>query len=153
MLRAFAIALLLITTAVGAVGAISSPQVAQPSREHRATAETGCKRAPKPIVVNLPRSKYPNIDAHIEASWRKGYPKVLTIHRANADERRHKLLNGIPTRPGFDRDEAPAVVLRATWRADVAYVESRQNESAGASLGAQLRGWCSGQRVVYGFGP
>lgn len=151
MLRAFAIALLLVLLA-GVLGSFRASQ-ARPSREHNATAEMGCKRTPKPIVVNLPRSKYPNIDAHIEASWRKGYPKVLTIHRANADKRRHKLLNGIPTRPGFDRDEAPAVVLRATWRADVAYVESRQNESAGASLGAQLRGWCSGQRVVYGFGP
>lgn len=114
--------------------------------------DPGCRRQAKPVTIHLSAAKYPDITRHIKRSWSLGYPKVLTIHRRNADERRERLLRDIPTRKGYDRDEAPAAVLRASWRADVAYVESGQNRSAGASLGNQISPYCSGQRIRYSFG-
>ena len=42
------------------------------------------------------------------------------IWRKGADQRRDQLLQGIPTKPGYDRDEAPAAVLRKKVQADVA---------------------------------
>lgn len=103
--------------------------------------------------VYLSKRKYPAIVAHIKVSWRKGYPHVLTIHRKHADERRERLLRGIPTKPGYDRDEAPAATLRSSWRADVAYVPSSENRSAGARLGNAIEGHCNGSKVLYVFGP
>lgn len=103
--------------------------------------------------VYLSKRKYPNIIRHIKVSWRKGYPHVLTIHRKHADERRERLLRGIPTKPGYDRDEAPSAVLRSHWRADVAYVPSSENRSAGARLGNAIEGHCNGSRFIYVFGP
>ncbi len=66
--------------------------------------------------------------------------------------RRDRLLAGYPTRRGYDRDEYPPAIGRATWRADVAYVPSRENRSHGASMGAKLRGLCAGTRFRYVFG-
>lgn len=151
MLKLFGI-LFLLLTAVGAVGAISGPQAARPSREHRATAEPGCKRTPRPIVVNLSWSKYPNILDHEDdaihgrtADHRK-WPAILTIHRRNAGERRARLLANIPTRHGYDRDEWPMAFGRSTTAADVRYVPSSENRSAGSVVGNALSAYCSGQR-------
>ena len=110
---------------------------------------TGCKRPEKPIRVTFSRSKYPNIVAHIKESWREGFPRVLRINRDGTDDRRDALLEGVPTRRGYDRDEAPAAVLRSTVRASVRYVPSSENRSAGSSLGSQLAPYCDGTRVRY----
>lgn len=127
---------------------------AGPGRPHRHGSRPParrCNRVPYPIVVRLLRSRYPHIVAHIVRSWRRGYPRVLRIHRAGAATRRRMLLAYVTTRLGYDRDEAPAAVLRRTVRADVAYVPARENRAAGASLGDQLRPYCDGQRVRYAF--
>ena len=80
-----------------------------------------------------------------------GYPKRLVIWRKGAARRRDRLLAGIPTKPGYDRDEAPAAVLRKKVQADVRYVPSGENRSAGSSLGRQISGFCNGVHVRYRF--
>ncbi len=122
-------------------------------------APNGCDKPEEGIRVRFSKDDYPHIIRHIKESWRLGYPKVLKIHRDGADERRDALLgqrlpNGdprYPTKDGFDRDEAPAAVLRKHTDADVEYVESSENRSAGASLGGQISGYCDGTKVRYRF--
>ena len=98
---------------------------------------------------------------------RKGWPRVMVLNRPGAAERRARLLDGIPTRRGYDRDEYPAAVgrgrpngrsralVRGTnprgWKADVMYVRSRENRSHGSSLGSKLRRLCNGTRFRYAF--
>lgn len=113
------------------------------------------------------RAKYPNIRRHFLAAVKRGWPRVMVLNRKGAEDRRDRLLEDVPTRPGFDRDEYPAAVgrgkpngdlrglVRGTnpvgWMADVAYVPSRENRSHGSSLGAKLRGFCDGTRFEYAF--
>ena len=91
----------------------------------------------------------------------------MVVNRPGAAARRERLLEAIPTRRGFDRDEYPAAVgrgrpngrsralIRGTnprgWKADVMYVPSRENRSHGSSLGAKLRRFCNGTRFRYAF--
>ena len=112
-----------------------------------------CRRPDHDIRITFSKSDYPNIISHIKYSWRVGYAKRLVIWRKGADQRRDQLLQGIPTKPGSDRDEAPATVLRKTVQADVRYVPSSENRSAGASLGSQISGYCNGVHVRYRFTP
>lgn len=105
------------------------------------------------MAIHFSRAEYPNIISHIKKSWRLGYRHVLRINRPGADERRDAALAGIPTKEGFDRDEAPAAVLRKRVKTDIAYVPSSENRSAGASLGAQIAPYCNGVRVRYRFDP
>jgi hypothetical protein len=109
------------------------------------------------------RSKYPNIRRHFRGALRRDWPVRLVVNRRGADERRDRLLEDIPTRDGFDRDEYPPAVGRGKgadlergrnprgWKADVRYVESSENRSHGASLGAKLRDFCNGTRFRYVF--
>jgi hypothetical protein len=113
------------------------------------------------------KAKYPNISRHFIAAVNRGWPRVMVLNRAGADDRRDRLLEGFPTRPGFDRDEYPAAVGRGRpngdlrglvrginplgWMADVAYVRSSENRSHGSSLGAKLRAFCDGTRFRYVF--
>jgi hypothetical protein len=101
--------------------------------------------------VTFSAAKYPHIRAHFRAAVRRGWPRTLVLNRPGADARRDRLLRNISTRPAFDRDEYPPAVGRRGWRADVRYVESRENESHGASLGGQLRRFCNGTRFRYRF--
>ena len=128
---------------------------------------TSCTRprAVQPLVFS--RSRYPNIRRHVIRAIRRGWPRVMVLNRPGAEERRERLLEGIPTRRGFDRDEYPAAVgrgrpngrsralVRGTnprgWRADVMYVPSRENRSHGSVLGSKLRRYCNGVRFRYVF--
>jgi len=58
------------------------------------------------------RREYPNIRRHFRAALRRGWPKVMVLNRPGADARRDRLLEGVATRPGVDRDEHPAAVWR-----------------------------------------
>lgn len=103
----------------------------------------------------------------MEAAIAKGWPRILVLNRPGADQRRDRLLEHIPTRTGFDRDEYPPAVGRGRpngsqkglvrginpigWLADVMYVPSSENRSHGSTLGAKLRGLCNGVRFRYGF--
>jgi hypothetical protein len=115
-----------------------------PSKPH-------CRRPSHDVRITFSKSDYPNIIRHIKYSFRIGYPKTLVIWRKGADRRRDQLLQGIPTKPGYDRDEAPAAVLRKKVKADVRYVPSSENRSAGSSLGRQISGYCNGVHVRYRF--
>ena len=107
--------------------------------------------------------RYPNIRRHFRGAIRRGWPRTLVLNRPGADARRDRLLEDIPTRPGFDRDEYPPAVGRGKgkglergrdprgWKADVRYVASSENRSHGASLGAKLDDFCNGTRFRYVF--
>jgi len=113
------------------------------------------------------RAKYPNIRRHVIGAIRKGWPRIMVLNRPDAKARRARLLRGILTRFGFDRDEYPAAVgrgrpngtsralVRGTnplgWKADVMYVRSRENRSHGSALGSKLRRFCNGTRFRYVF--
>jgi hypothetical protein len=117
--------------------------------------------------IRFSAAKYPNIKDHTQAAIARGWPSVMVISRRGKAERRERLLQNIPTRAGFDRDEYPAAVGRGRangsrrglvrgvgpigWMADVAYVPSSENRSHGASLGAKLRRFCDGVRFRYVF--
>ena len=141
--------------AAGCAAVLASPTLVPVG----AAGEAACSKPRDGIRVTFSRDEYPHIIRHIKKSWRLGYPKVLKINREGVDARRDALLNQTlpngepkyPTKDGFDRDEAPAGVLRKRTKAHVEYVESSENRSAGASLGGQIRGYCDGTKVRYRF--
>jgi hypothetical protein len=114
---------------------------------HASSATTSdCRRSRRPVRVRLSRARWPHIADHV-AGVRRRYPLVLHIDRAGADENREESLRGIPTRPGYDRDEYPPAVAREGGEgADVRLVRSSENRSAGAAMGNRLRPFCDGQR-------
>jgi hypothetical protein len=116
-----------------------------------ATDHAGCKRPSGVVPIEFSRTKFPHIRAHELSAIRRGYPRVLTLNRDGAAQRREHLLENVPTRPGYDRDEYPAAVGRAVVKADVAYVPSAENRSHGSVMGAELRRYCSGVRFRYAW--
>ena len=89
---------------------------------------------------------YPLTIAHIRQAVRAGEPRVLHIDRAGAEHNRELSLEGIATRPGYDRDEYPPAMSREGGAgADIRYVPSADNRGAGSVMGAQLARWCDGQ--------
>ena len=100
---------------------------------------------PTLVRVRFDDDRWPHIAAHIRfakrlrKSGRLRYPRVFHIDRAGADENRRQALQGIPTRSGYDRDEYPPAVAREGGKgADVRYVRSSENRSAGAYMGNKL---------------
>jgi hypothetical protein len=96
------------------------------------------------------------------AAIAKGWPRIMVLNRAGADRRRDRLLAGVPTKPGYDRDEypmaagggrGPAGLRRGKdpvgWRADVRLVPSGENRGAGSVVGIKLRRYCDGTRFRY----
>jgi len=117
---------------------------------------TDCERRGEPVAVTYSRAEYPNISDHISDAQRKGYPRVMRVNRVGTDERRDELLEGIPTRRDFQRDEYPPALGRtdSTARAaSVRLVPSGENSSSGASLGAQLADYCDGTRFRFELTP
>jgi hypothetical protein len=106
----------------------------------------GCRRVDRVVRIGLSSTRYPEVRSHWEAAISRGRPRVLTVHREGAASRRTRLLRGIPTKPGDDRDEYPMAMARTSVSADVAYVDSAQNRGAGSVQGVKLRRYCSGQR-------
>ena len=109
------------------------------------------------------KSQYPNVRKHFRGALRRGWPRRLIVNRPGADERRDRLMEDIPTRDGYDRDEYPPAVGRGKgkglergrnprgWKADVRHVPSSENRSHGATLGAKLAEFCNGTRFRYVF--
>jgi len=143
----------------GGGGGDPSPTTPRPRRS--------CTRPRAVQRLVFSRSRYPNIRRHAIRALRKGWPRIMVVNRPGAAARRERLLEGIPTRPGNDRDEYPPAVGRGRpngrsrglvrgadprgWMADVAYVPSAENRSHGSSLGSQLRRLCNGARFRYVF--
>ena len=150
-------------TAAGGGAANPTPVAPDPSSgSEPSTQPAGCTSPSSVQPVVFSAAKYPNIMRHFRAAVRKGWPRVLTINRSGADQRRDRLLQGIPTRPGFDRDEYPPAMGRGAgaavrgtdptgWMASVQYVRSSENRSHGSTLGAALRRFCNGVRFRYVF--
>jgi len=131
-------------------------------------SSTSCTRPSGVQRLTFSAEKYPNIQVHADAAIAHGWPRILVVNRPGKGERRERLLQNIPTKPGFDRDEYPPAVGRGRpyndqrglvrgnnpigWVADVMYVPSSENRSHGASLGNKLRRFCNGTRFRYAFG-
>lgn len=118
---------------------------------HPAQDPVGCTHPATVQPIGFSATKYPHIRSHELRAIRRGWERVLVLHRAGADERRSRLLQSWPTKRGYDRDEYPPAVGRASWQADVAYVPSAENRSHGATMGAKLRRFCEGTRFRYVF--
>ena len=109
------------------------------------------------------KDKYPNIRRHFRIALRKGWPRRLVVNRRGADARRDRLLEDIPTKDNFDRDEYPPAVGRGKgkglkrgrnprgWKASVRYVPTSENRSHGAVLGNLIEDFCNGTRFRYVF--
>jgi hypothetical protein len=148
---------------LGAGGSTPPPPPAAPPPP----AKPSCSRPSSVQNLRFNSTKYPNIKAHTNAAIARGWPRIMVLNRPGADARRDRLLDDIPTRAGFDRDEYPAAVGRGRangkqrglvrginpigWMADVDYVPSSENRSHGSSLGAKLRKFCNGVRFRYVF--
>lgn len=143
-------------------GAGSGGKQRPKQRSHRRRA---CTKPRAVVRLVFSKRRYPNIRRHTLDAIERGWPRILVVNRRGADARRDRLLDGIPTRAGFDRDEYPPAVGRGRgprslrrgvnpvgWMADVAYVPSRENQSHGSSLGGKLRRYCDGTRFRYVFG-
>jgi len=90
-------------------------------------------------VPCLSYSKYPGAAVNLLTAQTAGTGRITRVNRVGVAERRQGALAGIPTRRGFDRDEAPPAFLRANnRRVHVSYVIPSDNRGAGAALGAQL---------------
>ncbi|MCX6385132.1 MAG: hypothetical protein NTV40_00605 [Solirubrobacterales bacterium] len=125
--------------------------------------EQGCSRPSGIRSISFSGTKYPNIRRHFLNAVKDGWPTTLVLLRSGASQRRDRLLRGIATRAGFDRDEYPPAVGRGQgagltrgfspigWLATVMYVPSSENRSHGSVLGAKLRGLCSGTKFRYVF--
>jgi hypothetical protein len=127
------------------------------------TSPPSCSKPSRVQSIRFSTDKYPHIRAHALQAITDGWPAVLVVDRPGADGRRERLLRGIPTRAGFDRNEYPPAVGRGRgkglvrgsnprgWMADVDYVPSSENRSHGSSLGAKLRHFCDGTKFRYAF--
>lgn len=110
---------------------------------------TPCQTTPLAVVVNLDDQKNDDTIAHARAAVIAGKPRVLHIARGLASIHRHESLRGIKTRHGFDRDEyPPAASLEGGTGADVEYVKSSDNRSAGSRMKIQLTPYCDGQSFI-----
>ncbi len=128
----------------------SSPAPPKPTPSAGTSADPkDCRIVKKAVRVGLSKTKYPEVRAHWERAIANGWPRTLKVHRKGAERRRSRLLAGMPTRPGQDRDEYPPASARTTVKADVEYVDSAQNRGAGSVQGVKLRRYCSGQRFTF----
>lgn len=108
-----------------------------------------CKTTSLPVVVNLDDQKNDDTIAHARVAVIAGQPRVLHIARTLANAHRDASLRGIPTKRGFDRDEYPPAASSEGGRgADVEYVPSSDNRSAGSRMKIQLQPYCDGQDFI-----
>jgi hypothetical protein len=75
-----------------------------------------CRRTRTTVTVPLDDDRYPLTTDHILDAIGRGERRLLHIDRRHADEHREEALRGIPTRPGFDRDEYPPAATREGGR-------------------------------------
>ena len=123
--------------------------------------QPACVRTDQIVAVGLSATRYPNVLAHARRAAASGWPAVYVLTRRGAGARRERLLEHVPTRPGYDRDEVPPAIGRGRgsgltrgraprgWKADVEYVPSGENRGAGAVMGIKLRRFCGGTRFRY----
>ncbi|MEC0280478.1 NucA/NucB deoxyribonuclease domain-containing protein [Bacillus halotolerans] len=101
-------------------------------------------------ILYFPLSRYPETGDHIRDAIAEGHSDICTIDREGADKRREESLKGIPTKPGYDRDEWPmAVCEEGGAGADVRYVTPSDNRGAGSWVGNQMSSYPDGTKVLF----
>lgn len=99
-------------------------------------------------VIKIPAAKYPESAAHIRDAQAAGHPDTLTIDRPGAPANRRASLEGVETKPGYDRDEYPPAMFKEGGAgSSVRHVPLSDNRGSGACMGAQCRGLPNGSRV------
>lgn len=102
------------------------------------------------LLLEFPADRYPETAAHIREAIAKGHSEVCTIDRSGAEENRDESLRGIPTKPGYDRDEWPmAMCAEGGEGASVSYIDPSDNRGAGAWVSNQLEDYPDGTRVRF----
>jgi len=100
------------------------------------------------LEISISKSDYPETAAHIEDAIKNGHPDLITIDRTMADANRAASLDGIPTKPGFDRDEWPmAMFTEGGDGASIRYINPSDNRGAGSAIGNGLRKYPDGTIV------
>lgn len=106
--------------------------------------------SPTCVTIELNNFKHRHILDHAWDAIKAGKPKVLHIARDEADANREASTSPYPTKKGYDRDEYPPAMSDEGGKgADVRYVRSSENRSAGSEMGRQLRGYPDGQCFKY----
>lgn len=87
----------------------SASPAAKPIRPVRRESSdpAGCIRPTRVQPIGFSSTKYPTIRGHVERAIARGWPRILVLNRDGAESRRDRLLRGIRTRSGYDRDEYP----------------------------------------------
>jgi hypothetical protein len=141
----------------------TTPTATTPAGGAGSSDPEGCIRPSGAQNITFSKTKYPNIRRHFLRALRKGWPRTLVLNRDSAAARRARLLEGVATKHGYDRDEYPPAVGRGRgtglirgveptgWRADVALVPSKENRSHGSTMGLKLRRFCNGTKFRYVF--
>jgi Deoxyribonuclease NucA/NucB len=102
------------------------------------------------VVVDLDDVKHHHIIDHALDARRAGHKRILHIRRYEATANRRASLRGIATKRGYDRDEyPPAMADEGGKGADVRYVLSAENRSAGSVMRRQLTPDCNEQRFIF----
>lgn len=126
----------LISTAV-AVGLI----VSAPAREP-------CTSTASVVTVEFSKAKYPHLTDHI-SDVRQRYDKVLTIDRQD-DDANHRATEPFrhDSDPTTDGDEYPPAMFGEGGKgADIRFIPSSENRSAGSYMGRVLSQYCNGTHV------
>lgn len=99
-------------------------------------------------IIVLDSKKYQQTAEHIRRAINQGMPSIVTIERKGADDRREESLENTKIRKEYDRDEFPmAMFAEGGAGADVAYIDSKDNQGAGSTIRWQLHGIQDGTRV------
>jgi hypothetical protein len=97
--------------------------------------------------IHIDSKRFPQSAQHLDDAGALNRP--LPVNRAGASANRANALRGKQKVPGMDLDEAPPAVLRLPEDpVSVRPINRTDNRGAGASIGRQLRGVPSGQRVI-----
>ena len=107
------------------------------------------------VTLKLDKDQYKeafgHIDDYINGNITGKNPdgnNVFTIDRDGARQNRNDSLAGVPTKPGFDRDEFPMAMFREGGEgASVRYIDPSDNRGAGSSISRALAGYDDGTRV------
>ena len=92
------------------------------------------------VEVTISKSDYPETCSHIEDAINKGHEQFVTIDRKMAASNRAESLSGVPTKPGFDRDEWPMAMFSEGGKgADIRYINPSDNRGAGSAIGNALK--------------
>lgn len=103
-------------------------------------------KAVKKIYLSV--KKYPQSAKHIIDAQKAGAPKILTVDRAGAAQRRKIALQGKKIKPNKDRDEYPMAMTKEGGNgASVKAIDKSDNRGAGACIGAQCRDVANGEKI------